>query len=148
MCDGPVDGAEDIVCISGVFHEALTLKQGGVPGYYERDSFQFPKNPLMLIGWDKDDDGHYPPFDLDDVAVLDGSQPGAQNRPLAITNHPGNHSYIEIAHLTIRNYGHDAPRGPDDIIRAVKYRTMALIEVVAFALPCPLLLCWSHTLQD
>ena len=49
--------------------------------------------------------------------MFDGSQGGAENRPLAITNRPGNHSYLELAHLTIRNYGHDAPQGPDDIIR-------------------------------
>ena len=26
----------------------------------------------MLIGWDKDGDGQYPPFDEDDIAVMDG----------------------------------------------------------------------------
>ena len=62
-------------------------------------------------------DSKYPPYDEDDVAVLDGSRPGQLNRPLAITNRPGSHSYIEIAHLTIRNYGHDAPRGDDVVIR-------------------------------
>ena len=109
-CDGPDDGAEDIVCISGVCHESITITQGGVSGHVEIDGCQYPKNPFMIVGWDRDGDGEYPPYDKDDVAVLDGSQPGQQNRSLGITNRVGNHSYIEIAHLTIRNFGHDAPR--------------------------------------
>ncbi len=117
VCTGPNEGAEDIVCISGVFHEAVTIAQGGMPGHYERNGFQYATNPLMIIGWDQDGDGEYPPYDEDDVAVLDGSRAGQANLPLAITNRPGSHSYIEIAHLTIRNYGHDAPRGDDRIIR-------------------------------
>ena len=44
VADGPADGAEDIICISGVFREQLTLKQSGVAGYYTRDGFQFPRN--------------------------------------------------------------------------------------------------------
>ena len=82
--DGPADGAEDIVVISGVFSEALTIKDNGVPGYYVRDNFQFPSNPLMIIGWDKDQDGEYPPYDADDVAVLDGNT-GSNNLAIGIT---------------------------------------------------------------
>ena len=101
--DGPGDGAEDIICISGVFRETITIPHGGIPGQYERDGFQFPKNPLMIIGWDKDGDGQYPPFDEDDIAVLDGQQ----MRDVAVDAIPGRHpSYIEIAHLTIRDYGY------------------------------------------
>jgi len=99
--DGPGDGAEDIICISGTFHETLTLKRGGVPGHYLRDGFQFPRNPAMIMGWDRDGDGDYPPHDRDDTAVLDGKG----TLPWAIRS-PEKHSYIEIAHLTIRNYGY------------------------------------------
>ena len=98
--DGPDDGAEDIICISGIFHEKLTIRKGGVPGHYLRDKFQFPNNPAMLVGWDKDGDGQYPPFDKDDVAVLDGQG----KFDWAIRNARKN-SFLEIAHLTIRNYG-------------------------------------------
>ncbi|MGD8240299.1 MAG: hypothetical protein PVH68_17220, partial [Armatimonadota bacterium] len=101
--DGPGDRAEDIVCISGVFHETITIPHGGVPGHYERDGFQFPRDPFMIIGWDKDGDGQYPPFDTDDVAVLDGRT----SLPVAIDTIPEQHnSYLEIAHLTIRDYGY------------------------------------------
>ena len=107
-CDGPEDGAEDIVCVSGTFNEALTIKQSGVAGHYVRDKFQFPKNPLMIIGWDKDGDGQYPPYDKDDEAVLDGNV-GAGLLGLAISTN-GKHSYLEIAHLSITNYGSEAWR--------------------------------------
>ena len=100
QCDGPTDGAEDIVAIYGTFQEALTLRQSGVAGHYTRDDFQFPNNPFMLIGWDKDNDGEYPPYDTDDVAVLNGNSA----LPLAIDN-PSGTQRLEIAHLTIKDYG-------------------------------------------
>ena len=99
--DGPDDGAEDIVCISGSFHETVTIPHGGVPGHYERDAFQFPSDPLMIVGWDRDGDGEYPPHDRDDVAVLDGRGTLAW-----AINSPRKLSFIEIAHLTIRDYGY------------------------------------------
>ncbi len=116
QADGPGDGAEDIIAIAGVFQEELTLTQSGVAGYYTRDNFQFPDNPMMLIGWDKDNDGEYPPYDTDDTAVLDGNVDPNTFLGLAITNDPAEKSYVEIAHLSIRNYGYDTlgdstPRG-------------------------------------
>ena len=107
QADGPGDGAEDIVCIAGTFNEALTLTQSGVAGYYTRDNFQFPNNPAMLIGWDTDNDGEYPPYDADDTAILDGNIDG-NNLAIAIRTASGAQSYLEIAHLTVRNYGSNA----------------------------------------
>ena len=106
QADGPGDGAEDIVCIAGVFNEELTLTQSGVTGYYTRDNFQFPDNPFMLIGWDTDADGEYPPYDADDTAVLDGNV--GPNLQLAINNQTNQKSYLEIAHLSIDYYGRDS----------------------------------------
>ncbi len=102
VADGPEDGAEDIICISGVFAEELTIIKGGVPGHYVRDGFQYPSNPAMIVGWDRDGDGEYPPYDKDDIAVLDGR--GALE--MAINNNPNARSYLEFGHLTITNYGH------------------------------------------
>lgn len=99
--DGPDDGAEDIIAIAGTFHEELTIRHSGVAGHYVRDNFQFPNNPTMIVGWDKDGDGQYPPYDADDTAVLDGGR----NLAMAIAT-AGKLSSIEIAHLTIRNYGY------------------------------------------
>ena len=39
ICDGPEDGAEDIVCISGTFKEALTVKKSGVATFLLRHFF-------------------------------------------------------------------------------------------------------------
>ncbi len=108
--DGPADGAEDIICISGTFHEALSLTQGGVAGHYERDGFQFPSNPFMIVGWDRDRDGQYPPYDKDDVAVLDGRD----ELNIAITNKPNKVSFVEMAHLTIKRYGNTRRQGRPD----------------------------------
>ncbi len=99
--DGPEDGAEDVICVSGTFHETLTMHHGGAAGHYVRDGFQFPKNPTMIVGWDKDGDGHYPPCDKDDTAVLDGER----TLGWAIDNRQ-KLSCIEIAHLTVKNYGY------------------------------------------
>jgi len=109
-CDGPGDGAEDIVCIHGTFRETVTFRHSGVAGHYIRDGFQFPDNPTMLIGWDKDDDGQYPPYDPDDEAVLDGNVDGntanCLYRAIDQSRSEDKISYLEIAHLTIRNYGY------------------------------------------
>ena len=99
VADGPGDGAEDIVCLAGVFEEWLTFTQSGVAGYYIRDNFQFPNNPFMLIGWDKDGDGEYPPYDTDDEAIFDGNS----GLSWAFSNWEEK-SYIEIAHLGVRQY--------------------------------------------
>ena len=106
QADGPGDGAEDIICIAGRFYEGVTIYDDGVAGYYMRDSFQFPNNPLMLIGWDKDGDGEYPPYDTDDIAVLDGNI-DANKIDMAVWT-SGKRSYLEIAHLSITNYGSTA----------------------------------------
>ena len=101
MADGPADGAEDIICIAGVFKEELMLTQSGVAGKYVRDGFEFPANPMMIVGWDRDGDGEYPPYDTDDVAVLDGGG----ELLIAINNRDHGTSFVEIAHLSIRDYG-------------------------------------------
>ncbi len=103
-CDGPGDGAEDIVAIYGTFHEELDLTRSGLTGYYVRDNFQFPNDPFMLIGWDKDNDGQYPPFDTDDEAVLDGG--GSLH--VAIDRGGTNRSNLEFAHFTIKDYGNNS----------------------------------------
>ena len=99
--DGPEDDAEDIICIAGTFHESLVMRHGGVSGHFLRDGFQFPENPTMIVGWDKDGDGQYPPYDPDDTAVLDGRR----MLDWAIANQR-KLSFIEIAHLTVKNYGY------------------------------------------
>ena len=128
VCDGPADGAEDIVCIAGVFKEELTLKQSGVTGYYVRDDFQFPRDPFMLVGWDRDGDGEYPPYDTDDEAVLDGNVNPNNFLGLAISNDPYGKSYIEIAHMAVRYYGHHTD-GSDQGVLKLSPRTNAVNHI-------------------
>jgi hypothetical protein len=47
------DGAYTI-CIAGTFHETVTLTRSGAPGHYERDGCQYPTQPAMIVGWDRD----------------------------------------------------------------------------------------------
>lgn len=120
--DGPGDGAEDIVCFRGTSNEiSLTPPTGyrglattyTVPaaGSQARD-WQYPSNPAMLVGWDRDNDGCYPPYD-DGVqdpehcggngggAVLSGNTASAI-RAFHLAPDVG---YLEIAHLKVRDYG-------------------------------------------
>lgn len=107
IADGPGDGAEDILCLHGRFQEPmLKPPYSGVPGEVTiaaRGSQQRPfvrsKNPAMLVGWDKDGDGKYPPFDQDDLAELAGA---GQARALQLDS---KNDDFEIAHLTFSGYG-------------------------------------------
>ncbi len=85
-----------------------------------------------VLCWDKDGDGEYPPYDKDDLAVLDGNvevkipirsqrraprrarprtRPArptkAEHMAMAIRSHR-KRSHMEIAHLVIRDYGSEA----------------------------------------
>jgi hypothetical protein len=60
----------------------------------------------MLVGWDADNDGSYPPFDPQDIAVLDGNRSG--NLAMAIQNTKAR-SHVEYAHFTARDYGLGCP---------------------------------------
>jgi len=105
---GTQDG-EDAICIYD-----STLTEGNInwdvagdagtktkirSGLEVRD-FQYPSNPIMLVGADADGDGLYPPEDTDDTAVLDAS---------------GFHKCftfsvdrVEFAHFTARDCGDEA----------------------------------------
>ena len=106
--DGHGDGAEDIVCFSGSCPlGGLSIPVRGVPGHRvapatgsESRAFQYPTNPAMLVGWDSDGDGQYPPFDTDDVAELDGT---GLVRAFRMNNFKVN-SHFELAHFSARNY--------------------------------------------
>jgi len=109
--DGPGDGAEDIICIRGRFRnepiDGITFPHGGVAGTKTRNkagsearNFKYPKNPLMIVGWDFDNDGSYPPQDNDDIAIIDGDL----GEGIAFHN-PSAYAYIEIAHLSVENFG-------------------------------------------
>ena len=108
QADGPGDGAEDIIVFAGVCTDVnqLSFPHGGLSdtkiqpatGSEEAD-WVLPMNPIMLIGWDMDNDGQYPPYDVDDTAILDGTGfDGAITIPTGRSN-------VEIAHFVAREYG-------------------------------------------
>jgi len=113
--DGPEDGAEDIVCFTGTCRpDSFLLPEAynGVPGHWikprtgtETRDWQFPDNPAILSGWDTDNDGKYPPFDTDDLSVLDGS---GLRRAFKLNAKNAN-SYFEMAHFVARKYGVHTP---------------------------------------
>ncbi len=116
--DGPADGAEDILCFRSIAtnEENITPGVSGVAGTYavarsgtQARDWLFPRNPTMLVGWDTDDDGAYPPFDDDDVAVLDGTGDGDAAGLARVFRLNAGTDYLEIAHLEIRNYGRYTP---------------------------------------
>lgn len=103
--DGPADGAEDIVCFRGVCREDdLRPSVAGLAGDYtvaktgsQARDWRYPDNPTMLVGWDHDADGSYPPHDPDDLAVLTGV-----TRAIRLNAH---NDHVEIAHFTARDFG-------------------------------------------
>jgi hypothetical protein len=106
QADGPGDGAEDILCVSGTFTGAINPTTSGRATTYTVDGLLQPRDPLMIVGWDKDGDGVYPPLDPDDTAVFDGT-----STTRWFWDNTTNESYVELAHLTIRRYGDTAALG-------------------------------------
>ncbi len=118
VADGPGDGAEDILCFRGTAttEQYITPGVAGVAGTYtvpksgsQARDWLYPRNPTMLVGWDSDDDGAYPPFDPDDKAVLDGTGDGAENGLERVFALNAGNDYLEIAHLEMHNYGRYSP---------------------------------------
>ena len=62
-------------------------------------NFNYPKDPTMVIGWDFNNNGDYPPHDTSDTAVVNGA--GKVGFISGTPNH------TEFAHFTIRDYGRD-----------------------------------------
>ncbi|MEM6989996.1 MAG: hypothetical protein AAF721_05850 [Myxococcota bacterium] len=112
--NGPADGAEDIVCFTGTCApERVRPAFGGltdtriVPqsGFEARD-FELATDPAMLVGWDRDADGEYPPYDDDDVSVLDGT-----GLDWAIWMRNSTSSHFEFAHFSAEEYGRTGTGG-------------------------------------
>jgi hypothetical protein len=101
-------GKPDIIAFTGICHEHnLTPKQGGLNDTFTRPrtgdeatSFAYTKHPSMLIGWDHNHNGQYPPYDTGDVSILTGDT----TQDIAINNSAGV-SDFEFAHFTIEDYG-------------------------------------------
>ena len=112
--DGPGDGAEDIVCFRGTCTtlENFSPQAGGVAGaspgdgYYtvpatgsQKRGWQYPKNPTMLVGWDFDGDGIYPPVDPGETSVIFGN---GRSRAFRLDSDT---DYLQMGHFVVREYG-------------------------------------------
>ncbi|MCG8461401.1 MAG: hypothetical protein MI919_34395 [Holophagales bacterium] len=106
--------AEPIVCFRGTCRpERLTPPVAGsrgvrvepASGSADRD-FELPTDPAMLVGWDGDGDGAYPPYDPDDHAVLDGAPAAGKAQGLSQPFVLGSaNSRFEMAHFSVVDYG-------------------------------------------
>ncbi len=112
--DGPRDGAEDILCFRGwaTTEETIQPAVSGLAATYtvpktgsQARDWKFPQHPTMLVGWDSDNDGVYPPYDQDDIAVLDGSGDGARHGLARVFHVKPTTDYLEIAHFQVHDYG-------------------------------------------
>ena len=117
--DGFADGAEDIVCFRGrcVEEDLRPTSSGGgdilveaAVGTASRP-WERRRDPAMLVGWDHDGDGEYPPFDPDDSAELVGL---GKTRAIRIG---GSVDGLELAHFRVIDYGRaidGSARGAED----------------------------------
>ena len=126
---------EDIICVAGTCgsynggltpgNTSITITQDGLAttstrnanvgpetGNAEEYNYEYPDDPFMIIGWDTDNDGSYPPHDTDQPypAILDGC--ANANQLDTCTTNSGNSLFqlaqsdkFEMAHLTIANVG-------------------------------------------
>jgi hypothetical protein len=110
ISDGPGDGVEDIICFIGVCNENVTITSGGVAGTHtvaasgsQEFAFNFADQPAMIIGWDYDADGIFPPTAGEQAALLDG------NTGTALTGFAfdidGRADYYEMAHFAVEDWG-------------------------------------------
>ncbi len=112
--------AADVICFRGVCHEdGITTPASGKSGSYtlppsgsQVASWQLPAHPTMLVGWDYNHNGQYPPYDTQDVAVLEGT--GFAQAILLNANQTN--SNVELAHFTVQNYGTNVTANPTGFI--------------------------------
>lgn len=127
------DSVQDIICFratcslqngSGV--NGLVHNVNGVAGTYTRSkrgddaySYAYPTKPVMLVGWDQDNDGAYPPIDIEaEPPIIDGcSQNGGcaagsgSGTTYALAFDGAGSDLIEFAHFKIQNYGEGCAAG-------------------------------------
>jgi hypothetical protein len=135
----PATNQIQAVCFQGICGNAqVNLTQSGAAGTYTRTasgseprSFEFPRYPVIISGWDVNADGNYPP-NSGETAVVDGNVNGNTNTFF----NSGGHSRYELAHFTIRDYGQACtggvgvgdPGGTTDVSHAY-WHDLAVIDV-------------------
>lgn len=97
------DNFESIVCFTGTCQVNAGLRlPSGLVGGVTRNGFDYPRDPLMIIGADADGDEQYPPWDKDDVAEIVASPDGLDAVLFSVDSTvEGIGRDIELAHFTI-----------------------------------------------
>ncbi|MBV8199428.1 MAG: hypothetical protein JOZ15_02285 [Acidobacteria bacterium] len=116
----PASPSADIICFRGTCHEdSISPGVSGKGGFYtipasgsQAISWQLPAHPTMLVGWDYNQNGQYPPYDTQDVAVLEGT---GLAQALLLNGNQIN-SDVELAHFTVANYGTGVNANPTGFI--------------------------------
>jgi len=116
----PSSPSADIICFRGTCHEdGISPGVSGKDGFYtvpasgsESIAWQLPAHPTMLAGWDYNQNGQYPPYDTQDVAVLEGT---GLAQALLLNGNQIN-SNVELAHFTVSNYGTGVNANPTGFI--------------------------------
>jgi hypothetical protein len=105
--DGNGSNKEDIICVEGTGTsepDDMVVDVSGATGVktrpqsaHEDRAFEYPKDPMVIMGIDGDNDGVYPPLDPDDIAIVDGS---GNDMCMVVTA-----DRIEVAHMTWKSCG-------------------------------------------
>lgn len=121
--DGKCDGTN---CANSI--STRNANVGPDTGNAEEYNYEYPDDPFMIVGWDTDNDGEYPPYDTDQPypAIFDGC--ANANQLDTCTSNSGNELFqlaqsnrFEMAHLTIANVG-VVPEGNSTQINKVALR--------------------------
>jgi hypothetical protein len=118
---GPASSpSADIICFRGTCHEdGISPAVSGKGDFYtipatgsEAIAWQLPTHPTMLVGWDYNRNGQYPPYDTQDEAVLEGT---GLAQALKLNGNQIN-SNVELAHFTVSNYGTGVNANPTGFV--------------------------------
>src|SRR5262249_26050994 len=98
----PAAGQIQAICFKGICsNAALNLTQSGASGTWtktasgsEPRNWEYARYPLIISGWDANQNHDYPPHDTADTAIVDGNVSGNTNTFF----NSGGHSRYELAH--------------------------------------------------
>ena len=91
----------DVFCVSGSCPEGALRPPAGERELVQHEGRSYPAQPTVVAGWDRDGDNAYPPHDVDDSFVLDGS---GLRHAFSLSG-----GFLRIAHLRAVDFAQDCP---------------------------------------
>ena len=108
----PAPAQIQALCFKGIGRETVVPTVSGAAGTYslpqagrQSRSFNLPRYPFILSGWDANQNKQYPPYDAGDTALIDCTLGGSASLPYAIDNTLNFVSNIEYAHFSVAHCG-------------------------------------------